>query len=813
MKVTPKAKLEFVRNLGPDWKSLAFYLGIPEGDQGRIQSAYPGEQGIGIWRWLEYHKALDRLEGALKDVRPDLLKCFAEEINQDAAGTDGWRGSPYTGLESLKPHHAPIFFGRRREADALATRLVGGPERFLAVIGDSGSGKSSLVYAGVIGGLLRERPAAWHWVDCTPGTVAKEDNDRDRDPFLALATSLHSAFKVHPIGVPDWYQALREGGALPETLGKAGIGKGNDHELLIFVDQFEELFTQVAVPNRDPFMRLMCRLADTPGVRTIVTLRVDFLEPCANCEPFRDLLNRSLYTLGRPSPLALYQMIIGPAQQAGLNWLPEQTPERILRDVGDQPGALALMALALSELYEQRQAAGHLTQTAYESFGGVQGIIGTLADRAFNALSAGAQESLNGVFAELVEVDSERRLRTRRSVPRSRFATPAQSEIIETFAAREHRLLVISSKGPGPPMVEVAHEALLVSWPRLNAWIEERFDDLHQVHLMARAAEEWRQSAQGRESGPDDRHLWKHERQELVRPAIQRLKRQLSPVEQAFMQPEALRLADKLDAPHLDHRARERFGREMAEIGDLRDGVGLDEAGLPKFKWLRVPAGKITLDGGRPEQAGPFEVAAFEISQYPVTWGQYDAFLEASDGFGNPEWWQGLAKRSETPGERRWDYANYPAIYVSWSDAVAFCRWLSHRSGQEIRLPTEWEWQQAATGGKVGYEYPWGAEWGEAKANTYESSINRTTAVGLYPAGASPVGALDMSGNVWEWCLNEFETPERTELDGDKSRVVRGGAWASSRRDARASYRDVNHPGYRLNGLGFRVVRVSPIFE
>jgi hypothetical protein len=119
---------------------------------------------------------------------------------------------------------------------------------------------------------------------------------------------------------------------------------------------------------------------------------------------------------------------------------------------------------------------------------------------------------------------------------------------------------------------------------------------------------------------------------------------------------------------------------------------------------------------------------------------------------------------------------NHPAANVSWYDAVAFCQWLSVRSGHQVRLPTEWEWQQAATGGDPANKYPWGAEWDSRCANTNESSLNRTTAVGMYPHGASSVGALDLSGNVWEWCVKEYGAPERVGLTGTAPRAVRGGS-------------------------------------
>ena len=144
-------------------------------------------------------------------------------------------------------------------------------------------------------------------------------------------------------------------------------------------------------------------------------------------------------------------------------------------------------------------------------------------------------------------------------------------------------------------------------------------------------------------------------------------------------------------------------------------------------------------------------------------------------------------------------------------EAVAFCRWLSARLGNEVRLPTEWEWQQAATGGDPANEYPWGP-WDSSRANTYESELQRSTAVGVYPHGVSPVGALDMSGNLWEWCLNEHENPKRVKVSGKESRAVRGGSWDINRANARCAFRYWNLPDGRTNYVGFRLVCASHIF-
>ena len=150
---------------------------------------------------------------------------------------------------------------------------------------------------------------------------------------------------------------------------------------------------------------------------------------------------------------------------------------------------------------------------------------------------------------------------------------------------------------------------------------------------------------------------------------------------------------------------------------------------------------------------------------------------------------------------------------MSWYEAVAFCRWLSHRTGSRIRLPTEWEWQQAATGGDPTYEDPWGKEWDTTRCNSTKSRLNRTTAVVIYPSGATQQGVLDRAGNVWEWCLNTYEDPEKPEsvgLGSSSQRVIRGGSWVSRPVHLRSSYRTDRSPTYRDDYIGFRLAQDIP---
>lgn len=153
---------------------------------------------------------------------------------------------------------------------------------------------------------------------------------------------------------------------------------------------------------------------------------------------------------------------------------------------------------------------------------------------------------------------------------------------------------------------------------------------------------------------------------------------------------------------------------------------------------------------------------------------------------------------------------------MSWFDAVAFCRWLSRRLSFIVRLPDEWEWQQAATGGNPDTIFPWGPGWDVKqepwRANTFESGLGQPTAVGMYPAGVSPTGALDMAGTVWEWCLNKFKIPEVTDSAAQDldDRVLRGGSWDLNLSNARSANRGRDFPSVRYFNLGFRVVCSSP---
>jgi formylglycine-generating enzyme required for sulfatase activity len=271
-------------------------------------------------------------------------------------------------------------------------------------------------------------------------------------------------------------------------------------------------------------------------------------------------------------------------------------------------------------------------------------------------------------------------------------------------------------------------------------------------------------------------------------------------------------LLAEIEDPETKPERRLEIGDRLAELGDPRPGVGLDANGLPDIDWVEVPGGDF-LFGDKKERR---HLDTFWIARYPITNAQYRAFIDAG-GYEDERWWEGLAERIQSPRDPGWSQANRPRESVTWREAVAFTRWLSERTGAEIRLPTEVEWEKAARG-TDGREYPWGDGYRAGQANLDEkgkkdgpSDLGQTTAVGLYPHGASPLGLMDMAGNAWEWCVNPYTDPEKTDTGGRDPRALRGGSWRYNPENARAAYRSWHYPVFWYDDRGFRVLRVSPI--
>jgi formylglycine-generating enzyme required for sulfatase activity len=256
-------------------------------------------------------------------------------------------------------------------------------------------------------------------------------------------------------------------------------------------------------------------------------------------------------------------------------------------------------------------------------------------------------------------------------------------------------------------------------------------------------------------------------------------------------------------------------------MGDPRPGVGLDERGLPDIDWVEIPAGPFIYGEGEPQQT--LDLPRFKIARYPVTNSQFQAFIDAG-GYQDEHWWQDLKKPE--PEKPSWAQANRPRETINWHEAIAYTRWLSVQLGINVRLPTEQQWEKAARGPQA-LVYPWGNEFLTGFANAV-NDLQQTSAVGVYPHGESLYKVADTAGNVWEWCLNDYEHPERidvksevlTDKDGNRlmdsdgslletmsGPVLRGGSWYNAQDNLRSAYRGWNTPGNRGSFIGFRLAQ------
>jgi formylglycine-generating enzyme required for sulfatase activity len=245
------------------------------------------------------------------------------------------------------------------------------------------------------------------------------------------------------------------------------------------------------------------------------------------------------------------------------------------------------------------------------------------------------------------------------------------------------------------------------------------------------------------------------------------------------------------------------------------------------FEWCYVNGGSVILTdasdrGGT--RGGVFAVHDFAISKYLITNAQFERFVESSNGYVNPQWWefseQAMQWRQTRKNAQRTAFpgAKLPRTRVSWFDSMAFCAWLSQsfdNSGSfsveavitwSIRLPSELEWQRAALGDTSG-PYPWGDAPVDETRATCANWAGQPTNVDSHPAGASPYGVFDMSGNLSEWCITKWGT-DGDDVAGYEYRNVRGGAWNTDASNVlfEANDRYGHPPRGRLNDFGFRIV-------
>ena len=501
------------------WKHPFRVLGFPEGQEagvytegiirglrgdGRVHievvGAYPIERGFsGSPVWDEQLDGVAGMTVAIDSRRPEVRAAFIIPTTQlinacPELAEQAIPPCPYRGLFAFREQDAQYFFGR----EAFTQQLVKAVRRqsFVAVIGASGSGKSSVVFAGLIPQLRSQE--GWLIEAFRPG---------DR-PFRNLAARLVPLLETAMSETDQLVEVNKQAKALQqEELGLEDVvrrilEKNSGSRLLLIADQFEELYTLCQDNSeRQLFLNeLLEAVKQTDNFKLVLTLRADFFGYALSYRPFADVLQDAVQTIGPMNEGELQEAIENPAQLLGVR-LESGLTERILEAVEDEPGNLPLLEFALTLLWAKQQN-GQLTHEAYEEIGGVEKALAEYAQEQYESLSEENKQRAQRVFIQLVRpgtgTEDTRRLAARDEVGEDNWdlvTRLASARLVVTNKTKKTN----EKQETDQETVEIIHEALIREWETLRGWMELNWDfRTWQERLKARM-QEWDRS--GRDDG------------------------------------------------------------------------------------------------------------------------------------------------------------------------------------------------------------------------------------------------------------------------------------------------------------------------
>jgi WD40 repeat protein len=391
---------------------------------------------------------------------------------------------PYKGLDVFEEEDADLFFGREKVVENLVGRTRDSRAVFIA--GPSGSGKSSVVRAGLIPALKQgaiKKSDGWLYETIKPG----------RDPLEALESAF-SRLKSPELG-KHFRANVHQSDALHECAESALSGR-EDQRLVLFIDQFEEVFAQAGKEKADLFLNLLTQAASVENGRVILlfAMRSDFVSHCAQYAGLNDLLNQQFIQIGSMHPGELVSAIAQPALRVGLRIAPDLVAQ-IISDMQGEPGALPLMQFALKNLFDSQEVksgAMNLTLDDYLGRGGIHKALEHHADNAFSKLSKDEQELARAIFSGLIETgqgtqDTRRTALFNELIPANRTAEEVKSTVQKLADAR----LITTDEQAGVDTITISHEKLIDAWPWLKRLINENRDAIVLQNEIASDAREW----------------------------------------------------------------------------------------------------------------------------------------------------------------------------------------------------------------------------------------------------------------------------------------------------------------------------------
>jgi formylglycine-generating enzyme required for sulfatase activity len=767
---------------------------------------------------------------------PTVIQHLCEEFHRPVPGPPPRPPCPYPGMVPFRAEDARFFYGREAEIQGLLRHLR--HHNSLFVIGPSGSGKSSLVFAGLVPKLHERQPGQWLVRSMRPGS----------DPMWSLREALDGS----PASASPTVKAYRE------LVASALAQHPPVLRLLLVVDQFEELFTQAEKPQQAAFITALKSLQGVETCTLLLAMRADF---------YPDLMNSDLWPVDvgqrlEIAPLrggALRQAIQQPAADVGVH-LEASLLERLLADAADEPGVLPLVQETMVLLWGDMQRR-LLPLSAYERLGGAPSTgspvpasqvqagqagrsglavaIAEKADATLAELPPDEQAIARRIFLRLVQF-GEGRADTRRQQLVSALRAASDEPLLLDQTLHHlagNRLVTLSGEeGDTDRQVDLAHEALINGWPRLGEWLWERREaEQTRRRLEAKAAEWVRLKGVGglldgvglREA---ERWLESSDATDLgyseTLPALVEASR--AAIEEAKREKEATHQRELEQAQALAQEqqrraeAQVRAARRLRWLVALLVLLALVAPGIWSYRqvlrlmargeMVPLPGGHVTI--GSAEEvafadetpAWSTDVASFKIERFEVSNRQYRLCVRAGT----------CTKPQDTSSYERDDLLDYPVVTVTAFQAAAYCRWLGRR------LPSEVEWEWAARGAE-GHNWPWGdPPPDEERLNV---SFDPSGGENLQPVdshrnGATPDGVFNLAGNVMEWTASlyqpyPYDPLEALWADGNPNTapdnlVIRGGSFMTGLQQARPTARLEAKPSAQREDLGFRCAQSVP---
>jgi formylglycine-generating enzyme required for sulfatase activity len=650
--------------------------------------------------WVDLRKGLDDPWGfqllvhAVKGTAP----------GPAAALPNGEDICPYRGLQTFDEEHAEFFFGREREIQRLVERLKS--TRFLTVLGASGSGKSSVVRAGLMPAIRKGTlpdSQIWNIRVLTPGA----------HPLTILTAHL---FKLYPQESMQKTldQMIEDQRTLHLSVSLAMVDRPANDRVVWIIDQFEEVFTTCQdEKEREQFFANLVYAASIPDGRNIVvlTLRADFYQKCAVYPNLSTQIAAQQFIVGPMDADGLQQAIEEPARHVGLSF-DDGLVESILDDVANQPGSLPLLEHALLELWGRRRGQ-RLTFKGYVDSGGVQGAIAKRADAIFADFTPEQQTIARQIMLRLTQPgegteDTRRRATINELITRLEEATIVE-KVVDVMT--HERLLTTTDEQAYGQIVSVSHEALIRGWPRLRNWIEENRAGLRVHRRLTESAQEWQRSNR------DQGELLRGARLVEVVEWRETNETALNPLEREFVDAStALKLREE-ELEKEQQRRELEAAQKLAETAKARTqaerrvrllivGLILLVPFLLYTVYQQIPIwnlrqqAQISAMVSIPEDdyhlgdsqwnvenpgwflpAQSYHLASFSIDPYPVTVERYLLCMEAR-----------VCRRPNVESSLYNNAANAdkPIVGVNAWDAAEFCNWVGQR------LPGEKEWELAA---------------------------------------------------------------------------------------------------------------------